>query len=252
MGMRLKVFLPSKALAPYVEVYYLSSNLRQDDSAPRFPAISTSYIKLSSVSAVVSGQTTKPTVADSDFGALAGLGVKLRAGAFYALFGLPASELTNRVIRVDEVLGRTTTELIDQLAEEAGPAEQVRCLERILLRYVQRARQRDELIAQQLVAALRRLPAMPISKLAEELGYSVRQLQRKLNDVVGLSPRLYQRICRFEKTLDLIHASSEANKISWTTIALTCGYSDQAHFIRDFHEFAGCTPGRYLASSYVN
>lgn len=250
--MSMKVFLPSKALAPYVEAYYLSPNLRQNGSTPCFPAISTSYVKLSSVSAVVSGQTTKPTVADSEFGDMTGLGVKLCAGAFYALFGLPASELTNQVIRLDEVLGRTTTELVEQLAAEASPADRVRSLERTLLHCVQRAHQRDDLIAQQLVAALRRLPAMPISKLAEELGYSARQLQRKLNAVVGLSPRLYQRICRFEKALDLIHASPEANKISWVTIALSCGYSDQAHFIRDFHEFAGCTPGRYLASSYVN
>jgi len=250
--MSTKVLFPSEALAPYVEAYYLSTDLQQGTLTARFPAISTSYIKLSSGTAVVSGQATKPTVTDAGSGDLAGLGVKLRAGAFYTLFGIPACELTNQVIGLDEVLGHAATDLIEQLAEEANPLGRVRCLERTLMRLAQRDNRHDDLSTQQMVAAMRRLPTMPIAQLAGELGYSARQLQRKLNCVIGLSSRLYKRIYRFEKALDLIHASVGHKPISWSAVALACDYSDQAHFIRDFHEFAGCTPGRYLASSHIN
>ncbi len=248
----MKAFLPSEALAPYIEAYYLSADAQPATRTTRYSAISISCIKLSTTTAVVSGQATRPTVLDAVFGDLSGLGVKLRPGAFHALFGIPASELTNQAIGLDEVLGRAAIELIEQLAEEANPADQVRCLERTLLSCVRPDRQPDDLIDQRLVKAVQKLPAMPIAQLAEELGYSARQLQRKLNDIIGLSPRLYQRLCRFEKALEFIRVSSGSEKIGWATIALNSGYSDQSHFIRDFHEFAGCTPGHYLASSYVN
>ena len=250
--MNMQVLFPSKALAPYIEVYYLSPDVHQAFHAKRYSAISTSCLKFSSEMAVISGQAPHPTVLEAGFGDLSGLGVKLRPGAFHALFGIPASELTNQVIGLDEVLGQAAIELIERLAAEANPTDRVRCLERTLLNCMRPDHHRDDLIAQQLVAAVQQLPAMPVAKLAEELGYSARQLQRKLNEIVGLSPRLYQRLCRFEKALDLIPVSSGPQKINWATLALNCGYSDQAHFIRDFHEFAGCTPGHYLASSYVN
>lgn len=250
--MSAKILFPRGALVPYIEVYYLSSDSGQDALTTRFSAISTSCIKFSSVTAVVSGQATKPTTLGAEFGELVGLGVKLRPGAFHALFGIPACELTNQVIGLDEVLGRTATELIEQLAEEGDPAGRVRCLEQALIPFAQRSQRRESMIEQRVVAVMRQLPARPIAKLAEELGYSSRQLQRKLNNIVGLSPQLYQRLCRFERSLDLIHAAAGAKRINWSSIAHACGYSDQAHFIRDFHEFAGCTPSRYLTSSYVN
>ncbi len=248
----MKAFLPSEALVPYIEVYYLSSDVQQATRTTRYSAISTSCIKLSATTAVVSGQATQPTVLDAESGHLSGLGVKLRPGAFHALFGIPASELTNQVIGLDEVLGRAAIELIEQLAEEASPADRVRCLERTVLSCMRSDCRRDDLIAQRLVMTMQQLPIMPIAQLADKLGYSARQLQRKLNDIIGLSPRLYQRLCRFEKALEFMRGSSGSEKISWATIALNSGYSDQSHFIRDFHEFAGCTPSRYLASSYVN
>ena len=58
----MNVILPGKILAPYVEAYYVSSDLGQASPSTHFPAISTSYIKFSPTSAVVSGQATKPTM----------------------------------------------------------------------------------------------------------------------------------------------------------------------------------------------
>src|SRR5512145_899464 len=101
----MNVLLPEQALASYIEAYYVSTDSRQDSLDAQFPAISTGYIKFSSTAAVVSGQATKPTAVRADSGSAAGLGVKLRPGAFHALFGIPAHELTDRVIRLEEILG---------------------------------------------------------------------------------------------------------------------------------------------------
>lgn len=79
----------------------------------------------------------------------------------------------------------------------------------------------------------------PISQLAYQTGLSTRQFERKCNEFLGFSPKLFSRITRFSKAYRL----RENNPgISWTAIAYQCGYFDQMHLIRDFKEFAGVTP----------
>lgn len=244
----MKVLFPGKILSPYIECYFISSSSRQDSSKTRFPAISTGYIKFSPPSAVVSGQTTKPTITDVNSVNMTGLGVKLRPGAFPALFGIPAHELTDRVISLEDVLGNTANELNEQLTEASTSSAQVQRFERMFVRFVREQDDRDHLLEQEAIALLRQLSTMQVSEVAGRLGYSSRHFQRKLNELVGLSPRLYKRIARFEKALELIQLSSKHRKIDWSAMAVRCGYSDQAHFIHDFRQFAGQTPASYLAT----
>ncbi len=244
----MKILFPSKMLAPYIEAYYVSSNLKQDSPSAQFPAISTSYMKFSPTAAVVSGQATRPTITNADSGSMPGLGVKLRHGAFPALFGIPAYELTDRVIPLEEILGNPANELHEQVTEASTPAVQVQRFEKEFVRFLQKQRGNSHLIEQQAINILRQLSGMQVSELAKRLGYSSRHFQRKLNDFVGLSPRLYKRISRFERALELIQGSAKHGKPDWSAIAAQCGYSDQAHLIRDFRQFAGQTPSVYLAT----
>lgn len=248
LNMKMQVLLPSEPLAPYVEAYYVSSPSSQEAKSMGFPAASNGYLKFSTESAVVSGQAAQPLAATAGYWEAAGLGVKLRPGSFYSLFGVPAQELTNRVLRLDELLGREAVDLVDQLAGQTSALAQVRCLEGVLVRFAQRQMDGARLIDQQAVALLLQQPTEPISKLADRLGYSPRQLQRRLNDFVGLSPRRYRRIYRFERALARLQMMADNEEIEWTTFALDGGYSDQAHFIRDFREFSGTTPTHYWHS----
>ena len=60
---------------------------------------------------------------------------------------------------------------------------------------------------------------------------------------LGLTPKLFCRVSRFQKVIRTAHAHGDIN---WTQLALDCGYYDQAHFIHDFQSFAGITPSEYL------
>ncbi len=248
MMVGMKVLFPGKILAPYIEAYYVSSHLRQDTANAHFPAGSTGYIKFSRTSTIVAGQATRPTTADASPGEMNGLGVKLRLGAFPALFGIPAGEVTDRVILLEDVLGNTADELNEQIVEAPTSSVQIQCFERIFARFVQRHKDSSHSIEQQALVLLRQFSTAQVSKLAERLGYSPRHLRRRLNDFVGFSPRLYKRISRFERALESIHISSRREKIDWSALAAACGYSDQAHFIREFRQFAGQTPAVYFAS----
>jgi AraC-like DNA-binding protein len=76
-------------------------------------------------------------------------------------------------------------------------------------------------------------------------GLSVRHFRRLCLERAGVSPKYLSRILRFRKAVQKMPVAAQP---SWADFAVACGYYDQAHFIREFQEFAGCTPGRFLQS----
>jgi AraC-like DNA-binding protein len=85
--------------------------------------------------------------------------------------------------------------------------------------------------------------AVEIGSLTAELGCSRRYLIGVFNDHVGLPPKLFSRILRFEHALEL----ADGGGIGWAEIAQRCGYYDQAHMIGDFQQFTGHSPTAYAA-----
>jgi len=71
-----------------------------------------------------------------------------------------------------------------------------------------------------------------------------RHLERQFKQAVGISPKRLARITRFQRALRMFDQLDSPQR--GTRTAATCGYADQAHFIRDFSEFAGCAPGAHL------
>jgi AraC-like DNA-binding protein len=82
-----------------------------------------------------------------------------------------------------------------------------------------------------------------IRQIAKELGISQRRLIRVFGEESGLTPKLFGRIQRFQRAIAM--ASNSKDLSDWSEIALSCGYFDQAHLIRDFVEFSGFTPTEY-------
>lgn len=83
-------------------------------------------------------------------------------------------------------------------------------------------------------------PNIQISELASVACLSKKQFERVFRSTVGMNPKEYARIVRFQKSLKLMQHPTET--FNWAQIACQCGYSDQAHFIREFRKFSGYTP----------
>jgi AraC-like DNA-binding protein len=166
------------------------------------------------------------------------ISVRFRAGAASAILGVPADELTNRVVSLEELWGSEARRLHDTLLSTRGLAAIVQLLQRALSG---RAVRLDERPSTQLVhAAIRRIEqsATPVcvARVAADLGVTTRHLSRAFTAAVGIGPKEFARVVRFQRAVRF--AASERN---WARIAVDAGYYDQAHLIRDFQDLAGTT-----------
>ena len=83
-----------------------------------------------------------------------------------------------------------------------------------------------------------------MTDLADHIGISSRRFIQLFSNEVGLTPKLFSRVRRFQQVLQQIRSGTE---FSWVDMAASCGYFDQVHFIHDFKEFSGINPTAYLA-----
>lgn len=90
-----------------------------------------------------------------------------------------------------------------------------------------------------------RKPALQVSELADIACFSQKQFGRIFNSLVGMRPKEYARIARFQKSMWLLQNHCH----NYAEIAYYCGYSDQSHLIRDFRQFSGTTPSQ-IANPY--
>ena len=82
-----------------------------------------------------------------------------------------------------------------------------------------------------------------LKQMSDKIGFSQRTFIQRFSEAVGLTPKTFCRMHRFQRVLKLIH---DAREVDWTDVSLSCGYFDQAHFIHDFRAFAGINPTTYM------
>lgn len=180
----------------------------------------------------VAGQITGPLLLRSA-GAARILGVHFRPHGLPALTGMPASELTGRIAPLDD-LSRNIAVI--------GEIDSVCELEARLVRLA--SSPVDAKVGEAVRQLERSNGTRDIASLARDFGMSTRQLERRFLDGVGLSPKVFSRMRRFQS----VFAAIENGDSNWAAAAVACGYYDQAHLIRDFREFAGEPPTSLVAS----
>lgn len=165
------------------------------------------------------------------------IGISLRMD--YASAILPGGQdtLTDSRIEARCLLADTDT-LLGRLADAASFADRSQMLLEWVTRRV-RVRERDALITYACGALRRRPTETRIAQLAHEAGMSARHFQRVFTNAVGVAPSRYVRLSRFIRSLHLMALPT------LTDVAHAAAYTDQAHFCRDFREFAGMTPADY-------
>ena len=174
------------------------------------------------------------------------IGVHLRPGGASAFFGWPLSELRNSVVELDTLWNCEAQNLRDQLLEAPNPSAKLRILEDALLARWRGFASRHRAVLHGLECFTREPDSITVGKVITEVGLSWRRFIEIFTEQVGMTPKIFCRVRRFQRALNQIQRS---RAVPWTDIATGCGYYDQAHFINDFRGFSGITPGDYAGGS---
>ncbi|GII28214.1 AraC family transcriptional regulator [Planotetraspora mira] len=199
---------------------------------------------------LVGGLHTTPVLITHD-GRQSGIQLSLSPFGARALLGLPSGELAGAVLDAADVVGPFANRLREQVLCVSGWAARFTVLDEALsARLDAGVRLQDEV-----VHAWNRLlttaGAVPASELAREVGWSGRYLSRRFGVEVGLSPKAAARVVRFDRARRFIQRQAGDDRgLPLSAVAAAYGYYDQAHLARDFGEFAGCSPTRWLDEEF--
>ena len=181
----------------------------------------------------VAGPATGPVMATVPAGAAA-MGVRFRVGAAGAALGLPAAELLDSTVALEDLWGRESERIADRVAAAAPGAPQLAALAHAVGERIARGGEPDAVVR-----------AAATGTRRSALGIGDRQLRRRFADAVGYGPKTLERVLRFQRFL-LLAARDAAPDLA--RLALEAGYADQAHLTRESSRLAGLPPAALLAS----
>jgi AraC-like DNA-binding protein len=180
--------------------------------------------------------------------ARAGLGfisIRFRSGALRHFCPRPLSELGADALPIGELWGEEGNLLAEQVAQASSREERVAIIEHWLLACLARYGKTQPAIELALHRLYYRHQDVRVEALVEQIGMSRRNFERVFREEVGITPKAFQRVARFNQT---VRELLLRNSVDYLGVALDHGYYDQAHFIHDFQNYVGETPATFLES----
>jgi AraC-like DNA-binding protein len=237
--MRYQEFAPSEHLKPFVECFWTHQPGSAVVDYPVLPdgCVDIVYSPGTDRELQVVGAMTSARKFSLVPGQI-GFGVRFRPAMSQAFLPLPGLNITDQSIDLSEIWGADARRLVGQVSEAQSPAHCIHLFETRL------HNPGDITVVQRLCTTIvAQAGQIRIDDLAFQAGLSARQLRRLFLDQVGLSPKHFCRVIRFRNSLSRL---PQAGWTEWAQVALDCGYYDQAHFIHEFREFSGYTPGDFI------
>jgi AraC-like DNA-binding protein len=197
--------------------------------------------------AVVGARSMYEIVNTSDMADL--IGIVFQPDGFPLFASDRADLFSNRGVDLEDVWGPQVRQLRDRLRELPSPAERLRCLEGFLTyEFGTRLFRARPLYHCAIDYALRRFAHAPtvvtVRDVARSTGWSERRFSQVFREEVGLSPKVWCRVQRFQRAVQELHAGTD---VPWSKLALDCGYYDQSHFANEFRAFSGVDVTTYSA-----
>ena len=237
---------PAPPLAGFVDSFWIYEGYAPPHDRERLLPTGTTDLVFSldcngQVASGVAGPRSECLVLDTAT-PFSAIGVHFKPGGGFPFFGNLA-ELHNRGVTLDLVWGRDAANVRDRLWEAETAERRFQILEEALLAKARRALDRHAAVRYALEVFERSNGARAVGDVVEGTGISSRRFWELFRNEVGLSPKTFCRIRRFNEVLKRIEPLTT---VDWLDVALSCGYFDQAHFNHDFRAFAGLSPSAYL------
>lgn len=264
-----KTLEPCAELEPYVECFWLLAAPCQDPTKPKKEIVlpdgktelivhfGDDFLKLEKsedennfvrqARVLMSGQLTEHIVLQPT-GVVGVLAARFKPAGAARFFSLPYEEIVDQVVDLSIYDIKTATTLHEEVAKLTSIDERLEFMQAFLKSRLQEESQEDIYVRHACQYIMQSEGEYSVAELVKLIGFSERQLERKFKKQVGLSPKMLSRIVRFQKILRLAQASKNMTLVD---AAVSCGYYDHSHFIRDFAKFSGDSPLKYLASEHA-
>jgi AraC-like DNA-binding protein len=174
------------------------------------------------------------------------IGAHFKPGGAARFLGLPAGELCRQVVELDALWGAGIWEWREQLLAAPSPRGKFEVFEQMLRQRLSASAAKAHAnrgVSWAISEFVREPHLQSIAAVSHDLGVSHKQFIEQFRREVGLTPKLFCRVRRFQEVLGRIRSRKSVN---WADVACSCGYFDQAHFVNDFIAFAGLNPTAYL------
>jgi AraC-like DNA-binding protein len=169
-------------------------------------------------------------------------GIHFHPGGIFPFLGVPACELEGTNVHLDDLWPGESERIRSRLLEAPTAEKRFQVMESWLLSRLELPMVRHPAVSYAL-SQLKTAAGARVSDLADEVSLSQRRFIEVFKQQVGLPPKLYGRVMRFQRIISELASKTE---VDWTDLALEHGYFDQAHFIHEFKAFSGLTPTEYL------
>ena len=190
-------------------------------------------------SIVVGARSTYEIVNTADMAEL--IGIVFEPGQF-PVFAFDAADIfSHRFVDLEDIWGREARTLRDRLRELPDPKTRLRCFERFLAEAFSAPMLRPRPLHDGAVDyALRRFARgssmTTVRDVARSTGWSERRFSQVFREQVGLPPKVWFRLQRFQRAVRQLHAGAD---VPWARLAIDCGFYDQPHFANEFRAFSG-------------
>jgi AraC-like DNA-binding protein len=175
--------------------------------------------------------------------------VVLQPHALHALMNLSASELNNTIVPLRTVFGQAGSDLEDQVLSAKGSTEAIKAIEQLLICSVNRFHKADGLMNGALNLIYKASGMIAVADLIQKLPVTERQLERKFKEQVGIAPKKFIDVIKFQHFLKSLQKTP--SDINLSQVVYACGYYDQAHLNNCFKRHAGVTPLQYRNNDHL-
>ncbi|ERJ58728.1 AraC family transcriptional regulator [Sphingobacterium paucimobilis] len=248
-------FPPIKALQEYIQYFWVLEDYTTSSSQTFFrvipdgvPALiyqegpSLFYDKCGLVlpELYIYGQSSRH-IENSIGGSFRIIGAYLQPTALKTIFNMDAFEFNNQNIPLADIV---SDNILERLMNASAIAEKIGVISDFFQKRIQSGKINHKKAN---YACDLFQKGISLKDTQTEMGLSERSLERLIKQYVGMSPKMFSRIIRFQSGLNILRKSDLHNL---TTLAYEKNYFDQSHYIREFKEFTGTTPKNFLLCSH--
>lgn len=172
-----------------------------------------------------------------------GIQVIFLPGALFQLINIASDELTNVYMDAEDLFGKGICLVNEQLYHATNYSEMISIVEQFLVELIKRSKQKKHPVDEICKAMLSERENFSLDKFLNEACLSHRQVDRKFKERIGLAPKQFLQLSRFDRAFRM---KNRLPHMDWLSVALSCGFYDYQHLAKDYREFTGNTPNQFL------